>query len=376
MTEIYLIRHTQAEGNLYKVMQGFWDGDVTALGLREIRELAERFRTVPVDAVYSSDLYRAKLTAQAVTKYSGKEVLTDVRFREINMGPLEGCFMGNVIHSDPENMRKFLTTPWEWSCEGAETLEEVSARAVPAIRELAEKHDGQTIAVVSHGITVRCLLTKLLQLPEDGEGMAPIVGNTAVSKLRYENGTFTADYLNDMSHLGPLERSDWAHGDVLRHERFDPAEAPEVYLAACREGWSAAHGGSLTGFDPDFSLNSATAHYRKDPDAVLRLFFRDRPAGFVDLDTERGAHMGYGWVSLLYLEPEFRSKGLGIQALGRAIMRCRHMGRTALRLNAAAANTAALRFYEKYGFRVLNEEITSSGRVFLLEKSLDRIKEP
>ena len=50
MTEIYIIRHAQAEGNLYRMMQGNWDGDVTPLGLRQIDALAERFRHVKIDA--------------------------------------------------------------------------------------------------------------------------------------------------------------------------------------------------------------------------------------------------------------------------------------------------------------------------------------
>ena len=69
MTEIYLIRHAQAEGNLYRMMQGHWDGSVTALGLKQIDALAERFRTVHVDALYASDLYRTRLTASAITRY-------------------------------------------------------------------------------------------------------------------------------------------------------------------------------------------------------------------------------------------------------------------------------------------------------------------
>ena len=43
MTEIYLIRHTQAEGNRYRMMQGYWDGEVTALGLRQADALGRRF---------------------------------------------------------------------------------------------------------------------------------------------------------------------------------------------------------------------------------------------------------------------------------------------------------------------------------------------
>ena len=68
MTEIYLIRHTQAEGNLFRAMQGHWDGDVTALGLQEIDALAERMRDVKIDALYASDLKRAVLTAGAIRR--------------------------------------------------------------------------------------------------------------------------------------------------------------------------------------------------------------------------------------------------------------------------------------------------------------------
>ena len=65
MAEIYLIRHTQAEGNRYRMMQGAWDGSVTEKGRAQIESLAERFRDVPLDAVYSSDLTRAVMTAEA-----------------------------------------------------------------------------------------------------------------------------------------------------------------------------------------------------------------------------------------------------------------------------------------------------------------------
>ena len=87
MTEIYVIRHVQAEGNLYRHMQGHWDGDVTPVGVRQRDALAERFRDVPVDAVYSSDLWRARFTASAITKYHDLPVQLDARLREINIGP-------------------------------------------------------------------------------------------------------------------------------------------------------------------------------------------------------------------------------------------------------------------------------------------------
>ena len=87
MTEIYLIRHAQAEGNTYRIMQGHWDGGVTAHGRLQIRALAERLKEIPFDAVYASDLYRARLTAAAVAETHALPLHTVEDLREINVGP-------------------------------------------------------------------------------------------------------------------------------------------------------------------------------------------------------------------------------------------------------------------------------------------------
>lgn len=55
MTKIYLIRHAEAEGNLYRRIQGRWDGSITPLGLQQIDALAQRFRREHIDALYCSD---------------------------------------------------------------------------------------------------------------------------------------------------------------------------------------------------------------------------------------------------------------------------------------------------------------------------------
>ena len=67
MTKIYLIRHAEAEGNLYRIAHGQEEGLITDYrGPRQMQALARRFRDIPVDAVYASDLIRTQTTAQAV----------------------------------------------------------------------------------------------------------------------------------------------------------------------------------------------------------------------------------------------------------------------------------------------------------------------
>ena len=108
MTEIYLIRHTQAEGNLFRAMQGHWDGDVTALGLQEIDALAERMRDVKIDALYASDLKRAVLTAGAIRRYHALPLRTEPELREINVGPWEARFFADIQHEQPREAELFL----------------------------------------------------------------------------------------------------------------------------------------------------------------------------------------------------------------------------------------------------------------------------
>ena len=103
---------------------------------------------------------------------------------------------------------------------------------------------------------------------------------------------------------------------------------------------------------------------------MRKIYSGDDFAGVLDLDTERGRHAGYGWISLLYLRPEFRGQNLGVQLLGRAVCHYESQGRTALRLHVSADNKAGLAFYGKNGFTKLDVEPGMIADLILMEKSL------
>ena len=84
MTTIYLIRHAEAEGNLYRRVHGWYDSLITDNGYRQIAALEKRFRGISIDAVYSSDLFRTRTTARAVYVPKGLELHTDPGLREIS----------------------------------------------------------------------------------------------------------------------------------------------------------------------------------------------------------------------------------------------------------------------------------------------------
>ena len=86
MTTLYLIRHAEAEGNLYRRIHGQYDSLITDNGYRQIQALKERFADVPIDAVYSSDLFRTMTTAQAICGPKGLPLHTRADLRELGMG--------------------------------------------------------------------------------------------------------------------------------------------------------------------------------------------------------------------------------------------------------------------------------------------------
>ena len=90
MTTIYLIRHAEAEGNLYRRVHGWYDSLITENGYRQIAALEERFRDIHIDAVYSSDLFRTRTTARAIYRSKNLPLRTHPGLRELNLGGVGG----------------------------------------------------------------------------------------------------------------------------------------------------------------------------------------------------------------------------------------------------------------------------------------------
>ena len=159
MTIIYLIRHAEAEGNLYRRCHGHYNSLITENGYHQITALKNRFETIKVDAVYSSDLFRTCETSKAVGAAKGLELNTDSELREIGCGIWEDMTWANLNRLDPENLAKFMSCDESWSVEGSETFPEVRNRMRRALKRIADQHDGQTVAVFSHGMAMRTVVS-------------------------------------------------------------------------------------------------------------------------------------------------------------------------------------------------------------------------
>lgn len=150
MTEILLVRHGQTDWNLEHRVQGHTDTPLNAVGTEQARALAETLAAVPLAAVYSSDLVRARDTATIVARFHGLEVVLDHDLREKNFGSWEGLTDREIAVRFPEAVRG------RWG--DGETTEEVTERALAAIARIRVSRPSGPVLVVSHGGPIRAIL--------------------------------------------------------------------------------------------------------------------------------------------------------------------------------------------------------------------------
>ena len=340
MTTIYLIRHAQAEGNLYRRCHSWHNGLLTQKGREQVKALEKRFEGVPFDAVYSSDLYRTMSTAGAIYRPRGLTLRVDPQLREIGAGVWEDVPWGQLLHDHRDSLTAFLRCDPAWRVEGSETHPQVRRRGRAAVERIAQAHPGQTVAVVSHGCAIRAGLSAWLELGEDEIGRLPLPDNTGVAKLEVTDGRVNVIYYNDSRHLPPPSAPPLVGvaGMEKNALRFSPLPLPQQrarYLAALEDC-----GLAPDGLEPNLQPS----------DSIVLALLGDTPVGLLHMDWAKEDARRTGWVSLLYVAPEFRSKRFGVQLLGHAVCTYRAMGRQFLRLQCPPGHERAEQFFLAHGF--------------------------
>lgn len=229
MTRIYLIRHTEAEGNTRRLFQGHYDGAVSENGRLQLEKLRQRCREYPFAAIYSSPLKRAMETARAARGERKLPIETDERLMEICGGRWEGKPWGEIPQLYPEENRLWEHEPWNFEPEGGEPMRSVYARMRQIVTEIARKNPGRTVCVVSHGCAIRNFLCWAQGWPIERLPDVPWVDNTAVSVIDFDDAlTPHVCVLGDNSHLSgglsTIEKQSWWKKSGPTRDESAPAE--------------------------------------------------------------------------------------------------------------------------------------------------------
>ncbi len=181
---VLLWRHGQTDWNMVNRFQGHSDIPLNDVGRYQVQHAAEILAGMNPTAIISSDLGRARETAQALAKLVGLPVTTHEGLRETNGGLWEGKTGKENRAEDFQNFIRWIDGEDNPAGTTGERRSEVAARAVAAISEaLADKTD-QLLIVATHGGTARCVLGDLLQLPLSHWGVIGGLSNASWSILQ------------------------------------------------------------------------------------------------------------------------------------------------------------------------------------------------
>jgi probable phosphoglycerate mutase len=205
-TTILLIRHGETAWNAERRLQGHLDIPLNPEGERQAGLLAAALACEPLDVLVSSDLMRARQTAQAIAGLRGMPLQIDPGLRERCYGGFEGLLYSEIEQRFPREFAAWqardvdAVLPPGANC--GESFRAFFARATGAILALAAAHPGKTIALVAHGGVLECAYRLARGLPLDQPRDFKVF-NASVNRFVLEAGVLKATSWGEVEHLRP-----------------------------------------------------------------------------------------------------------------------------------------------------------------------------
>lgn len=216
VTRILAIRHGETAWNVANRIQGQLDVPLNDTGRWQAGRVAEALADEDIAVVYSSDLARARQTAEAVAGHGARgarPLVDDTGLRERHFGIFEGRTWGEIEEHWPVESERWRRRDPAFGPEGGEVLQSFYERCVATATRLAEQHPGETIALVAHGGVMDCLYraaTRVgLQAPRSWQ-----LGNAGINRLLHTPQGFTLIGWADTGHLERGPHDEFSDGGV------------------------------------------------------------------------------------------------------------------------------------------------------------------
>ena len=201
------LRHGETDWNRASRMQGHLDVPLNAHGQWQARQAARALAGEEVAAVYTSDLQRARATAQAIATACGAPLVPCADLRERNLGRFQGWTFAEVQRHFPEEAARWRERDVTYAPEGGETLTDIRDRILAITAQLARRHAGEQIVLVGHGGMLDMLYRSAMRLPLQEPRSWPLA-NAAINRLLHTPGGLSLVAWADTFHFEQQESLD------------------------------------------------------------------------------------------------------------------------------------------------------------------------
>ena len=185
-TSLVLVRHGETDWNRERRFQGHADRSLNDAGREQARALAVLLSDELFAAIYTSPLRRASETADIVGRHLGLEPGGLEGLREIDVGGWEGLTIDEIRERFPEASR----VDWRSGWEGGETYDELAARVIPALVDVAGRHPGESVLGITHAGPIRAALAAAEGIShEESRARIGPLENCATFRFEIRDGT-------------------------------------------------------------------------------------------------------------------------------------------------------------------------------------------
>lgn len=168
-TRLCIVRHGETAWNAEHRVQGQLDIPLNEIGLRQAQAVGRTLKDERFDAIYSSDLVRARQTAQPSANLFSMKILLEKDLRERHYGIFERLTYAEVKVRYPEDYARFEARDPEYAFRTGESLKDFSARSIAVISRIVNEHEDESILVFTHGGVLDKLYRFITGLPLSAE---------------------------------------------------------------------------------------------------------------------------------------------------------------------------------------------------------------
>jgi len=197
--ELILIRHGETKWNKLKKYQGHMDIELNDWGRKQSEEAAKELANLEVDYFASSDLKRAKETAEIIAAFHDNNVSEYKELREMNFGDWEGKRFQEIQNENPLDFQKWIKDPVKYSPPSGESLEEFQERVLIGFNKILQKETKRNV-IITHGGVIMIYLASILELSLINYRKFE-VANTGITKIDIYDNNYVLKLFNSQSHL-------------------------------------------------------------------------------------------------------------------------------------------------------------------------------
>jgi alpha-ribazole phosphatase len=166
-TRVIFVRHGEPEPESRGICYGRLDVALSSRGIADSEALAATLAPVPLAAVYTSPRRRARATAEELCAGRSLAPTPDERLCELDFGTFEGRSYRELEREEPEIFRRWMAQPTAVTFAGGESYGDLRARVAEAVVAVRRAHEGDTVAVVTHGGVIRAAFAEAMSLPDE-----------------------------------------------------------------------------------------------------------------------------------------------------------------------------------------------------------------